>query len=111
MSDSYVAETIISQLGGVRALRLMLGVDQFVYDDNSLIFKFKGSRSMNKVKITLTGMDDYNVEFSQVRKKRGSYEFTDKVKAKVDGIYADQLVDYFERTTGLCIRVPRIFRA
>ncbi len=60
----------------------------------------KAKGGINKVRIELDrGRDLYNIEFGSLRS--GKY----KVKKKFKGIYADQMGDLFEKTTGLYIRL------
>lgn len=97
------AAIILSQLGGARRLTAMIGAKDFLSDDDgkSLVFKFKGSRHANYVKITLTPADLYAVDFKRI--KRGGIEAVDV--GSFDGISADQLRELFEMTTGLYLSI------
>lgn len=100
----YEAKTIINQLGG-RAFVLMTGAKQFVVDgrNNTLQFRIgRNCKSINVVRITLTVMDDYTVEFGRLR--AGTY----KIVNKVTGIFCDTLAETFRRYTGLETRMPRV---
>ena len=100
-----IANEIIRQMGGNK-LVAMTGAKNFVAIDNGVTFKIgKNSKSVNFVKITLNAMDTYDVEYSRVAKKRGSYEYVNTVKASEDGIYNDQLNESFERNTGMYTRL------
>jgi hypothetical protein len=98
-----VANTILQQLGGSRRLSVMLGAKHFLsgHKDGGalggLSFQFpRPSRGKpNFVKILLMPDDTYTVEFGS----RHGYNY--KVLKKVDGIYADQVGDLFQRVTGL----------
>jgi hypothetical protein len=89
-----VAETILEQLGGSR-ISHFLGVKQFLKDDNSLMFRFKGSRHSNYCKITLNGMDLYDIDFIKIHGKNAP------IVDRFENIYNDQLVSTFEQTTKL----------
>lgn len=95
MSDMTVANTILDQLGGKRFL-VMTGAKNLVGDSDSLMFKLprNGKDGSNKWKITLTPMDVYHVETYFVR---GT---TFRKCSDFDDIYAENLVDLFERTSG-----------
>lgn len=100
-----VADIILSQVGGRKALCLMTGAHSFCLLEESRLgvsFKFKGSRKANYCKITLNSMDTYDVEFGKLSK------FKYKTVKKVDGAYNDMLPSLFEETTGLFLSIPRI---
>lgn len=89
-----VANTIKDQLG--RKALVMMGAKNLVGDKNSLSFRIgRNSKGVNYIKITLTPMDLYDVEFGAIRGT--NY----KVKYKAEGIYVDQLHDTIERNTGM----------
>lgn len=97
-----IAETILAQMGGGHALRLMLGVEHFGFGENEkeevfLAFDFKGCEKVNYCAVRLTLLDVYEVDF---------YQNTEKVETFTD-IYADQLVTTFREFTGLELRIPR----
>jgi hypothetical protein len=96
-----IAETILAQMGGGHALRLMLGVGRFGFGENEkeevfLSFQFKGCEKANYCTVYLTPLDVYRVEFCQN---------TEEVETFTD-VYADQLVTIFRGFTGLEPRVP-----
>jgi len=97
------ADIILQQLGGGNRLRMMIGAKHIYSDDNgkSLVFQFPNRlRSKpNYVKITLTSMDLYDVQFGRVGKKGFK-----KLK-RYTMVYADMLKDMFEKETGLYIRL------
>jgi len=95
MSDLTVAKTIAKQMGGTRKLSMFVGATSFGGEENALSFRFKGSKKANMVKVTLTPLDLYKVEFSKIVK------YEQKEIATFDGIYCDGLIDLFEKTTGL----------
>lgn len=106
MTNLQVAETILAQLGGRRFI-VMTGAKNFLGDTYSLTMTLPHNASRaNKLKITLSPMDDYTMEFT--RQTAGhftrSYKWIeDKVEmiGKFEGIYCDQLQDIFTRVTGL----------
>jgi len=97
-----VAETILQQLGGKR-FQLMTGAKQISKGTDEkgneyLSVKFpKGKDGINHVQISLTPRDTYDIKFGAIR----GVNYT--VKATFEDIYADMLVDIFEKTTGLCL--------
>lgn len=95
MEDKMNYTETLNQIGGILNLQLMVGAYNFAKDKNSISFRFKGSRKMNYLKITLNSLDEYELEFGQVGRK--SY----KSVKKLDGVYCDQLIEIFEDTTGL----------
>lgn len=92
MSD-HVAREILRQLGGNRFVA-MTGANSFSYSDNALSFRFKGSKKWKACRIELTPMDLYTVIFFQMKK-------FDVIESRHENIYVDQLVELFERETGL----------
>lgn len=97
MSNIAVANEIINQLGGAGRLKAMIAATNFQYDDNSLNFKFKGSRKCNVIQITLNSMDLYDIKFN----KYSPSKFTLTTAKEVNGIYNDQLKGIIEEYTGL----------
>ena len=101
----YEINDIFNQLGGFNQFRMMTGAKMFVVDnkENSIRFRIgRNCKSINIVKITLTAMDDYTVEFGRLRAD------TYKVINKVDGIYCDTLAETFTTYTGMETRMPRV---
>jgi hypothetical protein len=104
-----VAKTIYAQLG--RLTLAMLGATNFVGDVNSLSFRIKGSKKVNYIKIILTPMDVYTVEFGKIRKvdpmaaiSMSEDEYMNasyKVVNKVENVYFDDLHSVIENNTGL----------
>lgn len=97
MADLAVANTIVQQIGGVRRLSLMVGASDFVGDENSVQFGFKGCRKANKCRVVLEPSDTYRVEFWKYNGR--TYEMA-KV-SEFDDIYCDMLTALFEEQTGL----------
>lgn len=93
-----VATEILRQLGGNRFL-MMTGAKNLLSSTDgrgSLSMRVgRNDKAVNYVKVTLTAMDLYDIEFGRIHGT--SY----KVKSSVEGIYNDQLVEMFEKHTGL----------
>jgi len=98
-----VGNIIAQQLGGVGRLRVMLNAKNIYTIENGLQFGFAGRRETgNKLVIKLEPSDTYRVEFWWVRGANAML-----VKA-FDDIYSDQLIDVFEKQTGLYLTMhPR----
>lgn len=92
--------TIWQQLGGNK-FKVMTGAKDLTYDvsgDPTLMFKLPSNFAkdgINYIKITLTAMDLYNIEFYSIK---GNNKHLVK---EVNGIYNDQLQEIFKRYTGL----------
>ena len=98
------AAEILSQLGGSRRLSIMIGAKNFgsANDCKTLTFSFAASKVANHIKITLNGLDLYDVEFIKVgRRNRTTFETPITTVKSVENVYADDLKELFERTTGL----------
>jgi hypothetical protein len=99
-----VSEEIYNQMGGIKSICLMTSAEHFKYGTNDkeevwTSFKFQGSRKVNYVKITLTVMDVYKVEFGQISKVKGVPTYIKK--SEENDIYNEDLKNYFEKYTGL----------
>lgn len=99
---NQVAETILAQMGGKRRLSAYLGVQQLILlkspDGVGIRWPNKKRSKGNYVKITLTPADLYDMEFQNVS-TRGV-----KTVKTYRGLYADMLVETFERQTGWYLR-------
>lgn len=95
-----VAKTILQQMGGNR-LFAMLGATLVNTTSDSVTFKWPNrERSRgNAVKVTLLPDDTYEMTFFNMS-GRGAK----KVK-EYRGVYADQLIDLFEKQTGWALRL------
>lgn len=91
-----IATTILEQLGGNKFLA-MTGAKNLLAHESALSFKLpmKTRDGSNYVKITLTAMDDYQMEFLSVR------GLSVKPKTVREGIFAESLRDVFTSVTGL----------
>lgn len=97
MNSKEVASVILQQLGGHKFMA-MVGAHNLAFSDagcGTLMLKFKGSKVANYLKITLTSMDLYDVEFGKI------WGMNYKVVKKVEGVYNDMLVSLFDSTTKL----------
>ena len=98
MTPTPCAQTIIDQIGGTGRLQAMLGTKAIACIDSAITFDFKGNRKMNKCRIAYCeGSDLYSVEFFKYFPRK----LTCAKVQEFAGIYADQLVNLFETTTGL----------
>jgi hypothetical protein len=96
-TDLTVANTILEQLGGGGRLKAMIGAYNFVGSENDLSFRFKcrAKNGSNCVRVILTPMDVYRVEFLSVRAGKV------RLKEVREDIYCDVLREVIERATGL----------
>ncbi len=93
---SDIAQTIYEQLGADR-FAFMTGAKNIVGLDEGLMFSIPRNQSpYNKVRITLTPDDLYNVEFFKMSRLGDISKQTG-----YPGMYADQLRALFTRVTGL----------
>lgn len=96
-----IAQTIISQLGGGRILQMFIGLKQLINEPNGVTLVFplpKHPGAVNMVRITLNGLDLYDMEFIRTR---GASQ---KVVKEFNNVYAEDIKDRFEEGTGLYIR-------
>ena len=94
-----VARTILDQLGGNKFIA-MTGAKNLAGGDNFLSMKLPRNKSgANYLRITLSPMDDYTVQFDKINKSIGMTVFCS------GGIYCDQLQEVFTSVTGLDTRL------
>lgn len=96
-----IAATIVNQLGGGRKLQMFIGLKQLINEPLGVTLVFpkpKHAGAVNRVRITLNGMDLYDMEFIRTR---GS---SVKVVKEFNDVYAEDIKDRFEEGTGLYIR-------
>ncbi len=112
MSHLDTAKEIQRQLGG--ALMMLGAKNLLAHDDErgGLSFRIRGSKKVNYIKIILTQMDLYSVEFGKIGSKREEVlpgikisTPTYKVTAEHDNIYSDMMKDLIESETGLYTRL------
>lgn len=90
-----VARTILEQLGGNRFM-VMTGSSRLVALNNGIGMKLTRNKSKaNYLRIKLTAMDDYIVEFIKMNTKEM------KVVKSFEGVYCDELQEIFTHATGL----------
>lgn len=92
-----VANTILAQLGGNRFLA-MTGARNLVGGANALSFDLPhgfAKNKANKVRVTLTPVDEYRVEFFKL------YRLDLTTVGEVDGVQAEDLRQVFTTATGL----------
>lgn len=90
------ANETLRQLGGRRFIA-MTGANGFVKGKDNISFKVpKAMNGIKYVRISLNGMDTYDVEF---------LSRSLKLVKRVDGVYNDQLQDVFTENTGLYTRL------
>ena len=97
VTDKTVAIEILKQLGGNRFIA-MTGARNFYATDNGMGFRLPGTMTkdrINFVKITLNGLDLYDLEFKSI--------WGDKIKTvcTFEGAYNDMLQQIIESKTGL----------
>lgn len=91
------AQTILSQLGGNKFLA-MTGACNLIGSDNGLSFKIgRNVSKITHVRVTLTAMDDYQVEFLKIRGTNI------QPVAFAEGLLADQLAPTFVSKTGMAV--------
>lgn len=90
------ADQLINQLGGAPRLSAMIRA-QIMTAPDYVCIQFKGNRRMDRVVIRLNDSDLYDLEFM----KYNSKTFTCDTKAAAKNVYADGLVQVFEKETGL----------
>jgi len=103
-----IGNTILQQLGGNK-FRAMTGAKDFIAGQTKeglyyLQFSLPGrlaKNGINRVKIVLNGSDLYNVKFSTIRKQRCGFDYLETVKSESSDVYAEDLQDVFEHSTGL----------
>lgn len=98
---NIIAQTIISQLGGGRKLQMFIGLKQLINEPNGVTLVFplpNHPGAVNRVRITLNGLDLYDMEFIRTR---GASQ---KIVKEFNNVYAEDIKDRFEEGTGLYIR-------
>lgn len=94
MSNLNVAKTIAQQLGNQTLF--LLGARNLVGSDYSLSFKIgQNAKRVTHIKITLTPMDVYTIEFFRIRAGKST------ILETVEDVYVDMLHEVIEKGTGL----------
>jgi hypothetical protein len=107
-----VAQTILEQLGGNKFIA-MTGSKNFVDGENSLSMHLARNRSKAMfLKITLDGEDLYKMEFTKIKKTYTKVEGYPRIVKEtlatvktVNGVYCDQLKEFFTDVTGMDTRL------
>lgn len=111
-----VAKEIYRQLGGNK-FAYITGAKNFLSSSGEPWLSFRIGRNGSKanyVKITLTPMDTYTMEFKKVtmpRLNKKTWQFSDYKEtliAKRENVYCDELQNVFTEITGLVTRMPNI---
>lgn len=90
MGTLQIAQTIQQQLmAGGRIKVMSWGAHNWVGGDNFLQFKVQGFLFKGIVRIVLTSMDDYTIEFYKPR--------TTEPFKTIEGMYCDQLTEVIDR--------------
>lgn len=90
--NQQIAATILQQLGGHSRLNAMLGLKDVFAVENGLSFKIKVHAAANYVKITLNGLDLYDVEIGKLRGMNYN------IVKQVSDVYFDDLKSIIENT-------------
>ncbi len=95
MTDMVVAQTILQQLGGNKFIA-MTGAKNLSGGKNMLSMKIPNmSNKASHLRITLTAMDDYLLEFFKI------VDFEPIIIDRAEGVYAENLRAVFTDKTGL----------
>lgn len=97
-TDTRIAETILSQIGGMGRVKMMTGGYNFVALKNGVSFRIK-NRGANFIKITLNSRDLYDVEIGRIFS--GNY----KVVKTFEDVYFDQLYEVLYEGTGMYFKL------
>jgi hypothetical protein len=90
------ANELIKQLGGNKFI-MMTGAKDFVNGGDYLQFQIPTRNKINRVRITLTPLDTYTMEFLNLSIRKLECK---TIKVHED-VYADQLQELFTDVTGL----------
>lgn len=71
MSEILPAHITIQQLGGTRRLSAMIGAHSFTHSNEgkTLTFQYRAKSPCNAIRITLNGLDLYDIEFIKIGRK------------------------------------------
>ncbi|HAP00805.1 MAG TPA: hypothetical protein DCQ93_02660, partial [Bacteroidetes bacterium] len=103
----YVANEIVNQLGGMRRLKMFTGAFNFIAYPNGVSFKLPDEYGgANYIKITLNGMDLYDVESGRISKDEIGVPSYKKLHEH-NGVYNDMLIDIFEKDTKMFLHFEK----
>jgi hypothetical protein len=104
MKDYYIAQTIWEQLGANK-FQVMTGAKIIAMTENSLTVSFGRNRTnTNRLRITLNGLDYYDLEFIRATKQRVGGVLVgekEKVDTRIQNVSCDRLQFEFTDFTGL----------
>jgi len=108
------ADITLQQLGGRGRLKAMIGARDFFSENEgqTLVFKFSGCRKVNSLKVTLNGLDLYDVEFYKIGRYSINRPMSDIVKkvGGYDNVHAENLSNVIEGFTGLFLSLGTMGR-
>jgi hypothetical protein len=101
------ADIILQQLGGYNRLNVMIGAKDFWSEDegNTLRFTFKMCKQANLIKVKLTVMDTYTVEFHKIGRMTKDHRKPCVLVKTFENVYADDLHGVIENFTGLLLSI------
>ena len=111
MTNTMTAKKILNQLGGSKFV-VMTGAKNFIALENGIKFNIgRNASKANTVKITVNGLDLYDIEFIKytpysfkISKDGKSFKETQErveTVTKLEDYYSDMLQDGFARITGM----------
>jgi len=108
MTRKEFAATALNQLGG-RAFTMMTGAkDLLILNNHTLQMSIgRNATSANRFIISLDATDTYTMRLERHTFSRKTFELTRKVVQECSGLYCDQILEVFERWTGMSTMVPR----
>ena len=105
-----IAAAMLNQLGG-RGFIVMTGAKDFFMCNDFFRFKIgKNAAGINTVTLGLRDDDTYYMKFERVSVSKKTFEVKKILKKEYDGIYCDQLGEFFREATELETKVPRVCR-
>lgn len=96
MTNTQIAQVILQQLGGSK-ISSFIGAKHFLAINNGVQVRWtaKAKNKANLITITLNGNDLYDVQFSTIRAMNVT------TKSEHNDVFCENLIDLFERETGL----------
>jgi hypothetical protein len=95
-ADLGVAKEILKQIGN-KAL-YMMAASNFTESGNGVVFKIKGSKKCNIIKIILNDKDTYDLTFIKLT-------FKSRSEKETNDVYVDNLHEVIEKGTGLSLKI------
>lgn len=111
--NAEIASTILQQIGGGRFVVMTGSKDMIAIDGGLRMSLARNASKANRLEITLTGMDTYNMKFYRFTPWRFSTrggkftEYPEKITTvkEYNGVYCDQLQELFTNVTGMYTRL------